>query len=43
MPLSDKSSKSIKFRLKAKKIDKMLGGFKKTIYFYITKSIKVKL
>ncbi|GGC92111.1 hypothetical protein GCM10011508_19160 [Flavobacterium lutivivi] len=34
-----KSSKSKKYRLKAKKIDKMLGGLKKSIYFYKTKSI----
>jgi len=38
-----KSSKSTLYRLKAKKIDKMLGGLKKTIYFYNSKSIKVKL
>lgn len=34
-----KSSKSKKNRLKAKIIDEMLGGFKKSTYFYQTKSI----
>jgi hypothetical protein len=43
MEKCNKSSKSTKYRLKAKKIDKMLGGLKKTIYFYNSKSIKVKL
>ena len=39
MAIPIKSSKSKKYRLKAKIIDEMLGGLKKSIYFYITKSI----
>ncbi len=31
--MTDKSSKSIKYRLKAKKNDEMLGCLKKTTYF----------